>query len=956
MPDNRFLGSAWRARFLVLGMALAAFCLASGGCRRGHYRKQADEEAYQLIREKSNDPRWMLTRTTLDIDPRSRMFDPFNPDRPPMPPDDPKSNELMYFLNGKRNYQKWEKDGTTPNVENPKFIDCLPLNEDGILELDLVTAVELALIHSPNYQEAYEDLYLSALDVSAERFEFDAQWFGGSDVFYYASGRNNGSPGSRLGPTRSELRVDSDLALRKAFITGADLVVNFANTIVWNFHGPDTNTSFSLLDFSFVQPLLREAGKDRVLTRLTLAERNLLANVRRMERFRQGFYLEIATGAGETRGPRRIGGLFGGSGLEGFTGVGGGFGGVGGVFGGGGGAGVASSLQVGGFLGLLQDRQNIRNQRTNIAGLRSNVISFQQTLNENLRQIPEDPTEVVRNRLQVAQARQTLYNQEFSLLTAEAQLQAQIDSLKINLGLPPDVGVLVSDPLLEQFNLLDTSILPLQEEVSQLSELVGATNEAILAQVQYEQIDGERVATIQWSSDLRDNLERLGRYLARIRRIRDVLLDQGITRARNDIDRLNEMVPSRRETLQSLQQRYPRVLDDQMQYAVEKQQRLPADLDPTVLRVARLDQLPSELEDEYVRLNDQLNLYEEKFQSVESNLQRLLARSDITAGDQLYDLLEQTVIFEIPSLLSQLNSDLLDISLVQARARTDSIDLVSVDLDMDLALGIASQNRLDWMNARAGLVDTWRAIAFVANDLESFLNIVADGRMGTVGDNPVDFRGSTGTVRMGLEFDAPFTRLLERNTYRQVLIDYQRARRNYYQFIDRVSQELRSIIRSLELNQLNFETRRVAVLSAIQQIVLNDEIRTLNEERGESQGVTAARDIVQALSDLQDAQDAFMGVWITYEVNRRFLDFGLGTMELDARGLWIDPGPVKGGMHPYIVSSCDEGSDLVETINPVWPEYDGVEEVPSGDLLPGEVSPDSDSTIQLFRLPAPKAS
>ena len=138
-----------------------------------------------------------------------------------------------------------------------------------------------------------------------------------------------------------------------------------------------------------------------------------------------GFYLELATGDGGTRGARRIGGLFGGSGLEGFHRRGGGFGGVGGVFTGAAGRRrrVRRSRSAD-FSGLLQDQQNIRNQRTSIAGLRSNVVQFQQTLKENLRQIPDDATEVVRNRLQIAQARQNLLNQEFALVSAQAQYQA----------------------------------------------------------------------------------------------------------------------------------------------------------------------------------------------------------------------------------------------------------------------------------------------------------------------------------------------------------------------------------------------------------------------------------------------------------------------------------------------------------------------------------------------------
>jgi hypothetical protein len=263
------------------------------------------------------------------------------------------------------------------------------------------------------------------------------------------------------------------------------------------------------------------------------------------------------------------------------------------------------------------------------------------------------------------------------------------------------------------------------------------------------------------------------------------------------------------------------------------------------------------------------------------------------------------------------------------------------------------------MNARASLVDTWRAIAFVANDLEAFLNIVADGDLGTEGDNPLDFRSSRGTLRVGMEFDAPFTRLLERNNYRQVLIDYQQARRSYYQYVDRVSQGLRSTIRTLELNELNFETRRVAVLSAIEQIVLNDEIQTLNEERGQAQGVTAARDIVQALSDLQDAQDAFMGVWITYEVTRRFLDYNLGTMELDAQGIWIDPGPIRGGVPPYAADTCvTEGGLQLAPGDRLWLDGDDLESLPPVEPLIYRPSADRGRgpERQLLRLPEPSAA
>jgi hypothetical protein len=147
-------------------------------------------------------------------------------------------------------------------------------------------------------------------------------------------------------------------------------------------------------------------------------------------------------------------------------------------------------------------------------------------------------------------------------------------------------------------------------------------------------------------------------------------------------------------------------------------------------------------------------------------------------------------------------------------------------------------------------------------------------------------------LRMALRFDAPITRLTERNTYRQSLIEYQQAKRNYYAYVDGVTQSLRNTLRTIDLNRVNFEERRVAVLSAIDQVVLNDQIQKLREERGQEAGVTAARDVVSALSDLQSAQTDFLNVWVNYEVQRLNLDLDLGTMNLDFDGNWIDPGPI----------------------------------------------------------------
>jgi hypothetical protein len=221
---------------------------------------------------------------------------------------------------------------------------------------------------------------------------------------------------------------------------------------------------------------------------------------------------------------------------------------------------------------------------------------------------------------------------------------------------------------------------------------------------------------------------------------------------------------------------------------------------------------------------------------------------------------------------------------------------------VDHALEVARRYRRDWMNNRAALVDAWRLIQFQADQLQGGLSILFSGDLANVGQNPFDLRASNGRLRVGAQFDAPLTRLAERNTYRQAIIEYQQARRRYYQFEDGVAQTLRGELRRVTANQINFELQRRAVIVAARQVMLNTLIDQ-EEQRTLTTRVTAARDAVQALTDLLDAQNNFMGLWVNYEVLRYSLDLDLGTMQLDSEGLWIDPGkfgPDYGQFDPWL--------------------------------------------------------
>ena len=82
-------------------LAIGIFLIVHGsGCTRTEHRADADREAYQVIAERNLDPRWSVDDYSIEVDPRSRFFDKYDPDHPPMPPDDPGSHRYMKLVNG----------------------------------------------------------------------------------------------------------------------------------------------------------------------------------------------------------------------------------------------------------------------------------------------------------------------------------------------------------------------------------------------------------------------------------------------------------------------------------------------------------------------------------------------------------------------------------------------------------------------------------------------------------------------------------------------------------------------------------------------------------------------------------------------------------------------------------------------------------------------------------------
>ncbi|MEL7500078.1 MAG: TolC family protein [Planctomycetota bacterium] len=272
---------------LILWACLCCLSVAAVGCSRAAYRQRADRDAYQLIFSRQVDPRWHIPARTVEPDPTSRMADIACPDCGPLPPDDPAASDYMVQPYGtRRPIDYWAKRGILPAVDNEQWIQYLPTDEEGKIKIDKQTAVELSLIHNREFQSQVEQLHIQAIGLSANRFEYEANWFAGSGSSFAASG--DGAAAAR------DLGGNSRVGFSRNFASGGQFLTNIINSFTWQLGGgPNTNFATGGMLFQLTQPLLRGAYRYVRTEALTQSERSLLYSVRSFARFRRQFYFDI---------------------------------------------------------------------------------------------------------------------------------------------------------------------------------------------------------------------------------------------------------------------------------------------------------------------------------------------------------------------------------------------------------------------------------------------------------------------------------------------------------------------------------------------------------------------------------------------------------------------------------------------------------------------------------------
>ena len=791
----------WRttARLILLASFLT-------GCAERNYLREADQQALEVIAERAGDDRWNLENYTVAVDERSRFYDDSESTEISRPKDDHDSNLYMHRVNGYDGWEYWDEDGVTDRLTNEQWQEQLAgyveFDELGNIKLNAETALKLAYIHSPDYQRQKETLYLAALDVSAERFRLDSQFFGGYDTNYRHRGVVNPA-GLRVDPAtgntvlypastgresnRLTVGKNPALQMRQRLDTAGNLVVGFANSFIFEFTGETADFTTSIANFAFVQPLLRNAGKHIALESLTQSERNLLAGIRSFAQYQQGFFTQVTIGESAVANVRR-----GSPGTFVNTGSG--------------------STFVNGFYGLLQNQQTVRNLEISVKRQKQNLEQFEEYLDLGLVGL-----------VQVDIMRQDVVAQESSLLDRNVGYKNAIEQYQTNeLGLPPNLPIDIDKSLVEDFTFITDESLAVEDQVLAARETIANLQEPITQEL-----------------------------------LQPVLTE------------LEAIIPTLEAWFKNIATDV-----DEMETAAEVREARMTESEIEEFRSARLS------------LKAELETLLELAATEKDALEQIKAGLGIAEAEQT---MRELVIWR--GRLKRLTDRA---GLAQARAKLEKISVGTFELDFEDALNIALHNRLDFKNARAALVDTWRQIKIRENQLLSTVNLTASGDLYTKKNNPVSFRAETGSLRFGIQFDAPITRLLERNQLKQALISYQQDKRQFIQSQDRLNYGLRALLRRTEMLRQKLEVDRRQVAIAIR-LVDSTQSRLYRPVRpaqpGQSQqllGETLALNIVNSYSRLAQTQGTFLSTWMQYQAARMRLQRELGIMELDQEGSWVD--------------------------------------------------------------------
>lgn len=972
---------------IVFGLLTAGLILSAGGCTRRFFQRRADAEVDNILATKDKYARWRLRDYYVWPHPLSRFADTTDWNRPPMPPDDPAAWDLSPhpqrpIFRGHAYWQgtgyldlmaKWDKEnrarieeeqkkttveeegeepllpGETKTFEermaeinaqinrelNPPVTPTGLLYEDFLAGpetgepkpflLDMAQIVQLGFLNSREFQVQREELYLTCLALTAERFAFIAQPY-----LTEVAVRQRAARQSTLG-RRNRWLSTTNTGFTKLFSTGALLLFNFANQTIYNLGHNAGFSSISNINLDFVQPFLAGGGRAVALEPLTQAERDVVYAIRQFYRFRQQYFVFFGAGQlsfipGVTVGvsaiyPSVVG--------QPFPFVPGPFtlpivanpatvqvspqpplaANLG--------AGVVVTPQ--GYLNTVRARGVLVNYYKNIQNLQRFLVLLRAYVEGGLA-----------NQVQAGSVEQQLLTSISTALSNHAGYRTNLDQLKQQLGLPMTVRISLDPaPLKPMYDLTsnyEKLFVDTERVIYNAMQLYKASETSELRQRLHQLID--RTPLLRGTQTRQRLRERWKYWEERYRNL-------------GEADRLEALVKAvealRQELNKMARERGKRPGEEVSEEEKRRENELYMESD-----VAALEYWLSVYERQPWKKEKDAEKKQERITSVVRNLNAALLAA---VGQGIVER-QQQIKESWPAL---------------PRVCAGGVDMLSAPESEALlaAERTVMTSRVDLMNVRAQLVDGWRKIRVAANALMGTFNVDYHFASSTPTNvaRPFGFTGSRNVNQVTFDASPPLVRILQRNNYRSTLIYFQQARRNLMAFEDQLLFNIRLDLRNLRAaaNTILRVTKRQIELAyqqvdqALQQFSQPQPPPASGLEPAGLVGPVAGRGTVgdpaalttQLLgrqSALLAAQNSLYTNWIGYLTARMYFYRELGTIRLDNRGVWIDDNSQ---------CPCESGDNRQSAGNgqPATPEPPSLpEELPAPRPEPASQGPDLEPT------------
>jgi hypothetical protein len=624
--------------------------------------------------------------------------------------------------------------------------------------LTLPMICELASINSREFQTRKERLYLTALALTAERFDYllrPTRRGNGTGVAY-----NNFHI---AGVQQGGLSVPSGAAVTRTTALAGQFLASFANDVVLTFEGPQgffANISTELL-FDFQQTIFQ---RDVVFESLTQSERNVVYAARDLIRYQRGLFVNLATRYYQlllTYRQIEISSQDYFSNLRAFL------------------QGRAEYLQAGRIPRVQVDQfeQNALGSRSSLVRDCNSLETALDRLKLDIGLPPEMPLNINLDELEALTSSDELTVTRQLVLRTKRTLIDAVDSRRGDWDAAVNAATVLVKRLQDTLNVRremqgDETI----GEAERLTKRMERRLALLEARLKADQLQAVRDREIE--SDLPPaTLIQFARTIDLI----DALLEQA-----------DRAVAYRRD------------LDE-------------ADRDPESVETIR--EYQAELDDLQTRWDAAIEARQfDELNNLVDAADALLQRSETLTRRVVGDLLPQDRDALEDIIIQVVNET---IELVDQVDTADIGGLDEVEVENEKAMLLALFQRLDLANQRGDVADARRQIKLAADDLRAILDfratqtLVADRSV----DDFFNFSADGNRTRLSMSLDTPLNRRIERNVYRAALIDYNRARRALIEQEDQIKFDVREDLRQLRLRRNQYEISVARAALAYERVV-----------------------------------------------------------------------------------------------------------------------------------------